>query len=111
MLIHTCLFLGEGTNEQDPVKCSGVGCENSLHRWYVEVVEVMSVLLHYINSYASYLNVKIMTYPCFISFMALADIIAYIQKKKKVISSKCPATTAVKTIVSIKGSNSYMHSL
>lgn len=41
MLVKTCLFLGEGTNEQDPVKCSGVGCENLLHRWYV--VEVISV--------------------------------------------------------------------
>lgn len=40
-----------------------------------------------------------MIYCTFISFMALADIIAYVQKKKKV-SSQCPATAAVKTSVS-----------
>lgn len=39
---------------------------------------------------------------CFISFMSLADIIAYVQKKKKVVNSQCPATTAVKTSVSLQ---------
>lgn len=34
--------------------------------------------------------------------MALVDIIAYVQKKKKVVSSQCPATTAVKTSVSLQ---------
>lgn len=41
-----------------------------------------------------------MTYCSFISALALADIIAYVQKKKKVVSSQSLATTAVKTSVS-----------
>lgn len=32
------LFLGEGTNEQDSLKCFGVGCENPLHRWCVALI-------------------------------------------------------------------------
>lgn len=34
-----------------------------------------------------------------VKILYIDDIIAYIQKKKKVVSSKCPATTAVKTNV------------
>ena len=43
-----------------------------------------------------------MIYPGFIYFTALSDIVAYIQKKKKIVSSHCPATTAVKTSVSLQ---------
>ncbi|KAM9353071.1 protein DBF4 homolog A [Symphorus nematophorus] len=34
-----------------------------------------------------------------VKILYIDDIIAYVQKKKKVVSSKCPATTAVKTSV------------
>ena len=34
--------------------------------------------------------------------MALADIIAYVKKKKKFVSSQFPATTTVKTSVSLQ---------
>lgn len=34
--------------------------------------------------------------------MELADIIAYIQKKKKVLSNRSPAATAAKTSVSLQ---------
>lgn len=43
-----------------------------------------------------------MTHSNCISLMALADIIAYVKKKKKVLSSQFPATTAVKTSVSLQ---------
>lgn len=33
--------------------------------------------------------------------MSLSDILAYVKKKKKIVSSQCPATTAVKTSVGL----------
>lgn len=65
-LSNTHLFLGEVTNKQDPVKCSGVGCENPLHRWYV--VEVISVFatIHQPLCQLFYCIMQIMTYSRFI---------------------------------------------
>ncbi len=59
---HLFVFPGEGTNEQDPVKCSGVGCQNHLYRWYVMlgVLSVFVTLLHYyiyIYKHIHYFNV------------------------------------------------------
>lgn len=43
--------------------------------------------------------------------MTHADITAYLQKKKKVVSSQCPATTADKTNVSLQVQILKMHFL
>lgn len=103
VLIDIYLFLEEGTNEQDPVKCFGVGCENPLHRWYVSIFSsYINYHLHCVNLFFVWDGVAVFWLSLKKICMALADVMAYVQKKKKTISGQCPVTTSVKTHVSLQ---------
>lgn len=59
---------------------------------FLKICSVHEMVLNFYLTYSSFT----------FFFMSLVDVIAYVHKKKKLVSSHCPATTAIKTSVSLQ---------